>query len=272
MPLTKSKNIIDEANILSRYASDMDNSRRFYTMVEKSEDADEKDISIKFVSPKFHIWEEYRFTLLKDAVRKPLESKDYYRPDYVAYNEYSNINFWALILFINDIPTIEDFNVESIIIPSYSCVRDVVQAVSDKQPVQEFVALYELPPTPTIPLYSKKKMVAAGTVDIVEQVEFTPTNMYFARESFTLTLFDIRNRYIELIQEPVDASVNLIISDSSNYIKGRHYDIIQGTKGKNRLTWNPRLISNGIGLPTLSIVVAWLLQKERYLLELSLFE
>jgi hypothetical protein len=40
----------------------------------------------------------------------------------------------------------------------------------------------------------------------------------------------------------------LNVPDSPNYLKGKHFDVIRGRKGFNRITWDPRQISQGIGL------------------------
>jgi hypothetical protein len=247
MPLTKSINIIDEAQILSRYASDIDNYRRRYSMVEKNYDDDE-NISIEFVAPKLFLFEEYRFTLLKNSVVKPLQPKMYYRPDYVAYEEYGNINFWAMILFINDIPSIDEFKVDNILVPSISSIRDVIQSASKRKTLEQLVPLYEIKPKATPPLYNKKISIPNNDVSDLPVASFAAANIYFKRETFTLEIVDVRNKYLDLEEAPIIESVNLLLDNGVNYIQDKHYAIVQGTKGRNRLTWNPRLINNGVGL------------------------
>ena len=101
--------IDQEANVLVKLATDLDKYRRYYSL--KEVDTDET-IFVKFVAPKIIAFEDYRFYLLKNSDTKPLSPANYYRPDYVSYQEYGTVNLWAMLLFINDIPTIEDFEKE----------------------------------------------------------------------------------------------------------------------------------------------------------------
>jgi len=247
MPLTRAITIDKEADLLSRVYSDLDNYRRFYTMPEYNEETRE-NILIQFVAPKLFLFEEYRFTLLKESKTKPLLVDRYYRPDYVSYDEYGTINLWAMLLFINDIPTIEDFAVENIKVPSKQAIMRLTNAATERQTLKEIVKLYELPPDPTAPLYYKTRSVPRVINKETVVPTFTPANVYFIRDTFTLDIVDVRNRYIDLSEEPVSESVVLNIVDNPNYLKGKHYDLIRGKKGFNRLTWDPRRISSGIGL------------------------
>ena len=68
-----------------------------------------------------------------------------------------------------------------------------------------------------------------------------------------MTISDVRLRYVDLQYESVRESVSLVVKDQPSMIYGKHYYLIKGTKGYNRLTWDPKLIPNGIGL--LSVMV-----------------
>jgi len=247
MPLTRAVTIDEEASILSRVYSDLDKYRRFYSTTEVNE-KDQETILIQFVAPKLFLFEEYRFTLLKNSETRELEPEYYYRPDYLSYNEYGTINLWAMILFINDIPTVEDFISKTVKVPSKQSILSLTKAATERQALKEIVKLHELEAKATPPLYARKKSIPENLIPDPDTPLFTPSDMYFARDVFTLDLVNVRNRYVDLTYEPVSESVNLNIVDSPNYLKGKHYDIIKGNKGYNRLTWDPRKISSGIGL------------------------
>ncbi len=251
MPLTRGIDIGTEARILSKTYSDLDNFRRFYGMVETgaitNANGSTSDVNIKFVAPKLFLFEEFRFTLLKNSVTKPLTPLRYYRPDYVSYEEYGTINLWAMLLFINDIPTIEDFDVEHIKIPSKSSIMKLTNAATSRKTLEIIVPMHERQLKPTPQLYSKKKTIPNEITKptVVSQVA---SNVYFNKDTFTLNLIDIRNRYVDLEFQPIPNSVTFNIENAPNYMQGKHYDIIRGSNGYNRLTWDPRKIPNGVGM------------------------
>ena len=246
MPLTSALNIGDESRILSKLYDDIDNYRRFYYMPEKGED---ETISVQFVAPKLHLFEEFRFTLLASSEIKPLEPDMYYRPDYVSYKEYNTINFWAMLLFINDIPTIEDFCVETIKVPSKNAVMELTDVASERRSLEEIVPLYEQSPKPTPALFNKKKSLPTKDMPEVKLQTFVPFNVYFMRETFTLGIVDVRNRYVDLKEEPVPESLSIQLANGVTFLKGKHYDLINGIRGSNtRLTWDPRRLKNGLGM------------------------
>jgi len=245
MALTKALDIGTEARLLSIYSSDLDNYRRLYSMNEVDE---EESFLIQFVAPKQYLWEEYRFYLLQESITKPLKPELYYRPDYVSYYEYGSINLWSLLLFINDIPTIEDFNVDNIKVPSKLSIMNLANRAAERKTLKEIVALYDLPPKPTPPLYSVKKSIPREIPREANPVLVTPMNVYFMRDIFTLSIVDTRNRYIDLTEEPIKESVELNIVGSPNYLIDKHYTMIRGKKGYNRLSWDPKKIIRGTGL------------------------
>jgi hypothetical protein len=237
--------IKDEADILTKLSSDLDNFRRFYSL--KEENVNET-ILVRFVAPQISAYEDYRFYLLKNSVKKPLAPNRYYRPDYVSYDEYDTINYWALLLFLNDIPTIEDFEVEEIYVPTPASLIEISNDILYKDLLHEIVPLTDLPPKPTSPLYSRVQVKPKYVIPTKSTVPFVPSSLYYNRESFTIDVVLARQRYVDLQFEPVPNSLDLKVQDSPNFIYGKHYIMIRGNKGNNRLTWDSRLINNGVGL------------------------
>ena len=237
--------IDQEANVLVKLATDLDKYRRYYSL--KEVDTDET-IFVKFVAPKIIAFEDYRFYLLKNSDTKPLSPANYYRPDYVSYQEYGTVNLWAMLLFINDIPTIEDFEKESILVPTQRAILEVSRNVLTRNLVTELVPLSDLPPAPTPPLFSRVTNTPLLHSDVVNSTIFIPSDIYFLRELFNVDNIISRQKYVDLKYEPVPESLTFKIKDHPNYIYGKHYTIIKGSKANNRLTWDPKRIPNGIGL------------------------
>lgn len=241
--LTQYQTIDKEASILSKIYSDLDQYRRYYTIKEYSDN----EYLINFVSPKIYLFEEFRFFLLYNSETKPLKVEHYYRPDYVSYEEYKTINYWALLLFINDIPTIEDFDVETIKVPTKKAITKLTDAAPRRKTLQEIVPLHRLPLKPTDPLFSLKKYIPPK-METKKVSHHMPIDVYFKRENYTISLIDARKRYIDLSEQPVRESLVLKIENDVNFLFDKHFSIIKGSNGFNRLTWDPRKIKNGVGL------------------------
>lgn len=230
---------------LSRLGTDVDNYRRFYSLLEKHPN---EEILVQFVAPKIIAFEEFRFYLLKNSVKKPLKPSNYYKPDYVSHEEYGTTNLWALLLFINDIPTIEDFAKEDILIPSKLSIAHITRDAVKRNLLEDIVPLHELPAKPTPSLFYKKKSVPQYNIEVPD-IPFQPTDMYFNRENFIIDIVTARQRYVDLEYAPVAETVVLNVKNEPNFIYGKHYYIIRGRSGMNRLTWDSRKIpSGGIGL------------------------
>ena len=242
--------IDDEARILSKYSEDLDNFRRFYSL---KETASNEEILVQFVAPKIIAFEDYRFSLMQNSDTKPLSPSRYYRPDYVSYDEYGTPNLWALLLFINEIPTIEDFIVENILVPTKASIVQISTDVLKRDLLRELVPLKDYPLKPTASLFTRQKPIPLYKTQLVPPPVFIPSDMYFIRETHIVDVVMARERFIDLDYEPVVESVVLKIKNQPNYLYNKHYTMIKGTKGFNRLTWNPRLISKGIGLMNIMI-------------------
>ncbi len=245
MPFS-SPTIDKESLSLSKMRDDVDNYRRFYSLVEESDDG---NVLVQFVAPKIIGYEDYRYYLLQNSVKKQLSPANYYRPDYVSYQEYGTTNLWTLLLFINDIPTIEDFDQEEILIPTNTAIAQLTRNAAERKLLEEIVPLQDMSPSSTPPLFSRKKNIAAYKIQDNPAEPIVPVDMYFMREPFVADICISRKRYVDLEFEPVENSVVLSVKDQPAYLYNKHYVMVKGSTGKNRLTWDPRqLPSGGIGL------------------------
>ena len=234
-----------QANTLSKTFTDLDFYRRRYTIVE---DNNNEKIVVQFVAPQLASYEEYRFTLLKNSTTKQLKPIYFFRPDYVSYEEYGTTNLWALLLFINDIATIEEFNKEVIFIPTLSIINSISTESVKREMYNDIVPLYEIPVKEKAKLYYHKKPIFKSQIAPLNEPIFTKPDLYYNRETIVLTTIMCLQRYFDLTYEPVLESLKINIQGQPNYIYDKHYTMINGTSGKNRLTWNPRVLSGGPGL------------------------
>lgn len=241
----KVSTITSDATAMSRFYSDLDYYRRRYSMKEYDELLEE--ILIQFVAPKIIAYEEYRFYLLQNSEVKSIVPKNFYRPDYVSYEEYGTTNLWSLILYINDIPTIEDFSIKDILIPSYASVLNISKDMVKRSFVTEIVPQWEIEKKETAKLFYKVPSIPSFSVQPIVS-PFSPSDMYFNRENFLIDNFIARSMYVDLQFEPVQQSLIFKLKDNPNYLYGKHYVIIKGNGGQNRITWDPRFMLEGIGL------------------------
>lgn len=233
-----------QATTLSKMFTDLDFYRRRYGLVEDNDE----NIVVRFVAPQICAFEEYRYVFLKNSVTKELKPNYFYRPDYVSYEEYGTTNLWSLLLFINDIATIEEFNREFIIVPTRSVIYDISLDVIRREPYKEIVPLRESIKREKARLYFNKKPIFKSQIQTPAQKEFVAADLYQNRETFVLSTINVLQRYVDLTYEPVIESVKLNIQNKPNYIYGKHFSIVKGdSQLKNRLTWDPRKLT-GLGL------------------------
>lgn len=225
----------------SKVFSDIDFYRRFYTVRSN----DDLKTPIRFISPALYAYDRYRYVLLRDSRIRELSQQYWYRPDYVSYEEYNTTNYWAVLLYINDIPSIEEFTKDRIIVPSISALSTVLNETERNRPDTEIVPIDVRDLANTTPLYNGKLPEVIANVKLIEENVSTITaDVDYARDSFVLKSTDVLNRYVDLKYPAILESVKLSIPDKGNYSYNVHYKIIKGISSQyNRLTWDPRQLS-----------------------------
>ena len=70
-------------------------------------------------------YERWRHHLMSGATEKDLPRAQWMRPDYTSYAEYGTVVHWPLLLYINNIKSIEEYTVAKVLVPSRSAVGKV---------------------------------------------------------------------------------------------------------------------------------------------------
>jgi len=78
----------------------------------------------------------------KQTTAIDFEPKYKMKPDYLSYDEYGTVTLASLLMFVNSIPCIEDFNLVTVVIPSF---QSIVSICSDNFPEKEISKLMEVP-------------------------------------------------------------------------------------------------------------------------------
>ena len=242
--MPRSITIDREAKKLAAMRLNCDNFRRRY-----SEEGE--GVTVKFISPNLYTYEKYRFFLLKNSVKKPLANNYHYRPDYLAYDEYGTTLLWYLLLYINDIPSIEYFDKYEVYVPKYNAVFKLLTQIIPDIP-KNVQKIGELEAQLTASglannIYYKTPEVPESPEEEVDEV--LPIKKRFMRQIFTLTPGQASNGYIDLSYEPTPETIEMKVEHAGNHIYNTDYTLIIASDGKwRRISWKDVDCPDGPGL------------------------
>jgi hypothetical protein len=96
-----------------------------------------------FVFPSPDLWtiEKHLFYLLRNSTLVLFNQKYKYKPDYMSYDEYGTVQLAQLLMYVNNVQCIEDFNLINVVIPTMSAIVDICQ---DKFPTKDIGNLQEV--------------------------------------------------------------------------------------------------------------------------------
>jgi len=102
-----------------------------------------KTTSGLFTFPSLSLWtiEKNIFYLLRDSVQKTFERKYLMRPDYLSFDEYGTTALAQLLMYVNNVSSIEDFDLDTVIVPTFETIVDICK---DKFPVKKNEDLIEV--------------------------------------------------------------------------------------------------------------------------------
>ena len=85
-----------------------------------------KSGSVVFPSPTFWLLEKHLFFLAANSTKKNFEIKYTMRPDYLSYDEYNTVVLAPLLMYVNGIFCIEQFNLNEVIVPKISYISEIL--------------------------------------------------------------------------------------------------------------------------------------------------
>lgn len=92
-----------------------------------------------FPSPSLWTIEKNLFYLLKNSRQVSFDRKYVYRPDYLSYDEYGTVALADLLMYVNGIPCLEQFDLDEVVIPSYDAIVTVCSDRFSKKETTEMV-------------------------------------------------------------------------------------------------------------------------------------
>lgn len=240
-----------EANSAASISSDVDLYR--YKYRESELQTDQSIVDISFVSPIFSVYEKHRFTLLKNSTIKQMTPRWKYRPDYLSYDEYGTTAWWQLLLWINNVKSLEYFTIDTVIVPTIDALGFIeneayftggyIDINEDKKHKKTLFTLYINPINNLETIKQTPPQQNDTLSDLLEDKSKEETK--FVREIFNLTIPMLRLRYVDLQAEPIEASIKMSANCRPNLIYNKHYKLIEdNNKSLRRITWDPDIIDN----------------------------
>jgi hypothetical protein len=88
-----------------------------------------------FTSPSLWTIEKNLFHLLRNSTRVTFTPRWYMKPDYLSYDEYKTPILDYLLMYVNNVFTMEDFDLDTVIVPSFS---SIISICKDKFSMKSF--------------------------------------------------------------------------------------------------------------------------------------
>ena len=241
-----------EARLKSKGVSDIDFHRKRYQITIDDTESDGKPTThiVRFVSPSITSYEQYRYYLLANSTKKNVPEQYFYRPDYMSFREYGTTNYWSLLLFLNNILMIEEFNLPEILVPTIQAISTINANTTEYNKttvIDPSLFNDDWREKEKYPLYSPKpEKRIVSNIKVNEPV--LSGVFYYHREQFTITNEIALKKYIDLMYPPNSNSVILRIGANRNFLYGVDYFMISSKGVANRLTWAAKDLPIGPGL------------------------
>ena len=90
-----------------------------------------------FPAPELATIDRHLYFLLTHSTQKEFEQKYIMRPDYLSYDEYQTVSLSQMLMYVNNVMSVEAFNLELVVVPTLSAVVDMLQDKFIQQPVED---------------------------------------------------------------------------------------------------------------------------------------
>ena len=94
-----------------------------------------------FPSPTLATIEAYLYFLLRNSTVKIMDSKYRWKPDYLSHDEYGTVVLWQLIMYVNSVFAVEDFDLKEVVIPSLTSIITMNQINFPTKDVDELTSV-----------------------------------------------------------------------------------------------------------------------------------
>lgn len=78
-----------------------------------------------FKAPSFSVLEKNLYYLLVNSEERQFNPKYKYKPSYLSFDEYGTVVLSPILMYVNNIMCIEDFDMKRVVIPEFSAIKEV---------------------------------------------------------------------------------------------------------------------------------------------------
>ena len=90
-----------------------------------------------FPAPSLETIDQYLYFLLSNSKEKKFERQYLMRPDYLSYDEYGTVALAQLLMYVNNVQCIENFDLQTVIIPTLSSITEMLKDKFPKRPITD---------------------------------------------------------------------------------------------------------------------------------------
>ena len=94
-----------------------------------------------FTSPDLWTIEKNLYYLLRFSTQKQFDSKYKMRPDYLSFDEYGTPQLAQLLMYVNGVLCIEDFNLITVIVPAYDAIVEMTKDKFQKKKTDNLTSI-----------------------------------------------------------------------------------------------------------------------------------
>ena len=249
--------ISSESYAFSNLITDLDNFRSRYL---------ETDIntgkSVIYPSSEIYAYEQNLFRLISDSTQVEFQTRWYMRPDYTSYDKYNTVTFWPLILFVNNIYSIEDYyGMDTVLIPPVDSIYDII---GTRVPKSEVTHINPFIYTPGISMFQRrpldeieqKRLQSLNNLEtstiLEEEVPIdvsTKANTYTEQvDEFIMDSDILGLKYVDLRNVPINTSTVSLFVGNFKIPQKYGYDYVikkDINLQEKRVSWNSSDCYNG---------------------------
>ncbi len=207
------------------------------------------NITVRFPGFSFETFDRNFFILLSKSVKIDFNIRWEMKADYLSFDFYNSTIYWPLLLWLNNVPVMEEFTRElgHIYVPSWESILELTQFKDNdnklhpyKEPEEtnfENIKYYK-----KYPLNAREINLIASNANLRDTTSAvsTTTETVEREDIFTLDSTNISNKYIDLLEIPNNTSSITLYLNNYSISQRFGYDYTLVANGDNelrRISW-----------------------------------
>lgn len=92
-------------------------------------------------APDFPVLDKHLYYLLVNSEEKKFDKKYRYKPSYLSYDEYGTVILEFLLMYVNNVMCIEDFDLKTVVVPDFSAIKEVCKDKISQEDVEDLQSI-----------------------------------------------------------------------------------------------------------------------------------